>query len=148
MAEIEITLPTIQYGNVKIRATPEELGLNDIADSYELGVAAAVYLNLFGQGFRHGATLDVEAPQGAPRRDRVAEAIVEVLADEKAIRALHEGLDGVTEIDSVIEETVTKAAEIEAKAPWDSKVDTKPKPWETGDKTFRSVTEIADLSDW
>lgn len=141
MSEIEITLPTVQFGNVKVRATPEELGVNDISDSYELGVVAAVYLNLFQQGFKHGATLDVSAPQGAsqgapgPR----ARTIDEVLSDEdvdtvaEAQAILDKGLGGVTELPD--EEFERKAAAAEAemgdKAPWEQRVDAPRKPWET-----------------
>ncbi len=114
MAEIEITLPTVQYGNVKVRATPEELGVNDISDSYELGVAAAVYLNLFQQGFKHGATLDVTAPQGAAQSE----------AGPSAQELLDEGLGGVTEVP-------------EGAAPWDKPVvDAPAKPWETEAATW------------
>lgn len=135
MAEIEITLPTVQYGNVKVRATPEELGVNDVADAYELGVAAAVYLNLFQQGFKHGATLDVTAPQGAGQSevDRVIEETV------KAAQILADGLGGATEIET------TSVVEASGIAPWDDsdlKVDAKPKPWETESKPVQSVSEL------
>lgn len=134
MAEIEITLPTVQYGNVKIRATPEELGVNDISDSYGLGVATAVYLNLFQQGFKHGATMDVSvsdrvatpekaasqpstAPQGAAQSevDRVIDETV------KAAQILAEGLGGATEV-------------ADDAAPWDKPAAAAPaKPWENMD---------------
>ena len=125
MSEIEITLPTVQYGNVKIRATPEELGVNDISDSYELGVAAAVYLNLFSQGFKYGATLDVDAPQSPSAAPQGAEQSEETRTPdevERAAQILADGLDGVTEVD---EEGAAPAA------PWDAKVEAPKKPWET-----------------
>src|SRR5438093_8673117 len=70
MAEIEFLLPTVQYGNVKVRATPEELGIDSVQDAGALGVAAAVYLNLFTQGFKVGTQIDVDyeathAPESA-----------------------------------------------------------------------------------
>lgn len=143
MAEIEITLPTVQYGNVKIRATPEELGVNDIADSYELGVAAAVYLNLFTQGYTYGAALDIDAPQKPSAAPQGAEqSEVEQFLDEaeKAAQILADGLGGVTEVTS--EKAEQDAADIRAqhqaeaaaagKAPWDAKVEAKAKPWQTG----------------
>lgn len=135
MAEIEITLPTVQYGNVKVRATPEELGVNDISDSYELGVAAAVYLNLFQQGFKHGATLDVTAPQGAEQSESeevFAGAVA--TAQEEAQRLLSEGLGGATEVDEYDSATEAKEAaqaRTAGAAPWDQKVDAPAKPWET-----------------
>lgn len=120
MAEIEITLPTVQYGNVKLRATPEELGLNEGLDAYELGVATSVYLNLFTQGFKHGSTLDVSAPQGA------SESEVDRVIDEtvKAAQAIAEGLGGATVIDE-------QDPEGPGEAPWDQQVDSPAKPWET-----------------
>lgn len=111
MAEIEITLPTVQYGNVKVRATPEELGLASLADAYDVGIASAVYLNVFTQGFKKGATLDV-AERGEPQQG---------VTEEQAQRCLNEGLGGVTEVDGQ-----------ESPAPWEAKVDAKPKPWENG----------------
>lgn len=140
MAEIEITLPTVQYGNAKVRATPEELGVNDISDSYELGVAAAVYLNLFQQGFKHGATLDVSAPQSAEQSE-VKEVFAGAVAtaQEEAQRLLSEGLGGVTEIEA------TSVVEASGIAPWDDsdlKVDAKPKPWETDSRPVQSVSEL------
>lgn len=120
MSEIEITLPTVQYGNVKVRATPEAFGLVTMADAYELGVATAVYLNLFQQGFKHGATMDVAAPQGAAQSevDRVIEETV------KAAQILADGLGGATEVD-------------DDAAPWDKPaVDAPAKPWETEAATW------------
>lgn len=118
MAEIEITLPTVQYGNVKITATPEEWGIADIADAPDVGVWAATYLNLFAQGFKHGAKMDVDGHLGAS-----PEAF-----EGKAQELLNEGLGGVTEVPD-------DGADVEAKAPWEAPaVDAKPKPWETGDK--------------
>lgn len=125
MAEIEITLPTVQYGNVKIRATPEELGVNDISDSYGLGVAAAVYLNLFTQGYTYGAALDIDAPQKPSAAPQGAEqSEVDRVIDEtlKAAQILADGLGGVTEVE---EEGAAPAA------PWDAKVEAKPKPWQS-----------------
>jgi len=129
MAEIEITLPTVQYGNVKIRATPEELGLASLADAYDVGIASAVYLNVFTQGFKKGATLDV-AGRGESSR-QVTEA--------QAQRYLDEGLGGVTEVQENQydrkREVLSSAVEAETvteSAPWTEKVDAKPKPWETG----------------
>lgn len=121
MAEIEITLPTVQYGNVKVRATPEAFGLVTMADAYELGVATAVYLNLFQQGFKHGATMDVTAPQGAVQSE-VDRVIDETL---KAAQILADGLGGATEV----EESPYPNDDITP--PWDKPAaDAKPKPWE------------------
>lgn len=127
MAEIEITLPTVQYGNVKITATPEEWGLEGVADAPDIGVWAATYLNLFAQGFKHGASMDVDAHLGAPQG----------VTEEQAQRHLDEGLGGVTELDEYNNDGPgdVDAAAIEAAsdAPWNNPpVDTGKKPWETG----------------
>lgn len=142
MADIEITLPTVQYGNVKITATPEEWGLDSIADAPDVGVWAATYLNLFAQGFKHGATMDVDAHLGAPQGDPV----------DLAQRALDKGLGGVTEVRSVEQimsdedvDTIDQARKIqeqEVSAPWAEKVNPKPKPWET-EATAPAVLDAA-----
>lgn len=144
MAEIEITLPTVQYGNVKMRATPEELGV-ELSSPASVGTATAIYLNLFTQGFKLGASMDVtaspteglSAPVGASRE----------APEEKAQRLLDEGLGGVTEISD--EEFEQKAAAAEAemggKAPWDQKVDAPRKPWET---EAGATNSSLGLSDW
>lgn len=144
MSEIEITLPTVQYGNVKVRATPEELGV-DIASPAAVGTATAIYLNLFLQGWATGSSMDVtaspaeglSAPQGAAQNDRVSQAIAEVVADEKAIRALDEGLGGATEVDEYDSATEAKEQWQDTDyAPWDQKVAAQPKPWETETATW------------
>ncbi|HEY6021276.1 MAG TPA: hypothetical protein VIY48_15645 [Candidatus Paceibacterota bacterium] len=116
MAKIETTLPTVQYGNVKVTFTPEELGV-DISDAAAIGVATAVYLNLFTQGFKAGSQMDVSAPVSASQE----------APEEKAQAMLDEGLGGVTELPE-------DGDDVEAKAPWEAKVDAKPKPWETDEK--------------
>lgn len=126
MAEIEITLPTVQYGNVKVRATPEELGLKSLAEAYDVGVASAVYLNVFTQGFKKGATLDVAPPQGA------SQGVSEVQAQ----RYLDEGLGGVTEVQE--SQSVTDPGEADD-APWNSTVDTPKKPWENEEAPAKPV---------
>ena len=147
MAEIEITLPTVQYGNVKAKFSPEEFGLDSAGDAAALGVAAAVYLATFALGFKRGASIDVDiddsmahdgsgpykavsAPQGAS-----PEAL-----KEKAQELLNEGLGGVTEVEEYDSATEAKeaaqgsyASGLEPDAPWNkSAVDSNPKPWETG----------------
>ena len=123
MSEIEITLPTVQYGNVKVKATPEEMGLESIADSHALGVAAGVYLNLFLQGFKVGSQMDVSAPVSASEGDVGAQAQ----------EWLDEGLGGVTEV---------PAGDVVAHegAPWEQPaVDAKPKPWEAEATASKAV---------
>jgi len=132
VAEIEITLPTVQYGNVKVRATPEELGLESAGDAAALGAAAAIYLNLFQQGFKHGAAMDVDANLGD----------VQAVSVSRAHHLLNEGLGGVTEVPEDV--AVTDVGDDFAKdeespypndgitPPWEKpEVDTKRKPWET-----------------
>lgn len=133
MAEIEIILPTVQFGNVKVRATPEELGLKDIADGYSLGVAAAVYLNVFSQGFKKGASLDVD-PHPAASQDA---------GEAQAQELLNEGLGGVTELPEDPEDV-----DGDLDAPWSRTpaVDAKPKPWEKSGKP-EAAPKVATI-DW
>lgn len=156
MAEIEITLPTVQYGNVKVRATPEELGLSDISDSHALGVAAAVYLNLFSQGFKVGAQMDVSAPVGASREavpgdpqaaaDRLAggrspRTVDE--ANEMAKQVIEAELGGVTEVEEYDSATEAKEAAQARTAdkPWDQPQAEAKKPWETDGVTAPAVLD-------
>jgi hypothetical protein len=126
MAEVELTLPTVQFGNVKVRATPEEMGLESIADSHALGVATAVYLNLFQQGFKVGSQVDVTAPSGASQESEVSQAQ----------ELLDKGLGGVTEVPEEVVTHVDTGLDYPAAAPWtEPAVDVKPKPWETGTST-------------
>lgn len=118
MAEIEITLPTVQYGNVKVRATPEELGV-DIASPAAVGTATAIYLNLFTQGFKVGASMDVTASPTEGLSAPLAASQGE--AGPSAQELLNEGLGGVTEVP-------------EDAAPWDKPAaDAPAKPWENMD---------------
>ena len=124
MSEIEITLPTVQYGNVKLRATPEELGLDGPADTYALGVQAAVLLNLFSQGFKVGGALDVSAPQAPSQGDPVEES--QALLDDL--------LGGVTVVEyqgtAEGQQAAVEAETTTQSAPWTETVDAPKKPWE------------------
>lgn len=131
MAEIEITLPTVQFGNVKLRATPEELGLESVADTYALGVQAAVLLNLFSQGFKVGGALDVSAPQEATSAPVSG---VQGLDEVRAQALLDEGLGGVTEVEyqgtAEGQQAAVEAETTTQSAPWTETVDAPKKPWE------------------
>ncbi len=127
MAEIEITLPTVQYGNIKVKATPEEWGLDDISDAPDLGVWAATYLNLFIQGYAVGARMDVDAHLGASQEAPAPKprTINQILSDED--------VDTVAEAQAILDKELGGTTEVEPdKAPWNEPaVDSKPKPWET-----------------
>lgn len=129
MADIEITLPTVQYGNIKITASPEEWGLDSIADAPDVGVWAATYLNLFQQGFKHGAAMDVDAHLGAPPKDP-RDAVGDPTA--AAVAAIQDGL-GATVEDEYDSATEAKEAAQERTSdkPWDKPAEASPKPWET-----------------
>lgn len=157
MAEIEIVFPTVQYGNVKLRATPEELGLEGPADAYALGVQSAVLLNLFTQGFKTGSQLDVsasqEAPPGNPQAaaDRLADGRPPRTVDEAsamAMAVIQQEL-GATELHEHPEDTDPDESAYpneDITPPWekDSTVDAKPKPWEGGSSKPAKVAAI----DW
>lgn len=136
MAKIETTLPTVQFGNVKVTFSPEELGLSDISDSHALGVAAAVYLSLFTQGFKVGASMEVVPGLQEVSQKATSAPVggVQGLDEVRALALLDEGLGGVTEVpeDEYDSASEAKAATQERTAPWtEPAVDAKPKPWET-----------------
>lgn len=136
MSEIEITLPTVAYGNVKVRATPEELGV-DIASPAAVGTATAIYLNLFTQGFKVGASMDVTASPTEGLSAPLAASQGE--AGQSAQELLDEGLGGVTEVHDEAEDYKNNSN----KAPWDKPaVDASAKPWETDSKPVQSVSEL------
>lgn len=132
MAEVEFTLPTVQYGNVKVKATPEELGIKGV-DAGAIGLSYAVFLNLLTQGFKRGSELDVEWEAGSAPADP-QEAATE------AARLIREEL-GATEVDST--EELSDDGQNSDEAPWDRKVDAKPKPWETSGRQSSSPAEAA-----
>lgn len=149
MSEIEITLPTVQYGNVKVRATPEELGA-DLESPHSLGVALAVFQNLFTQGWVQGSQMDVSAPQGASQEAAPGDpqAAADRLAEGRPPRTVDEANEMATQVikdalgASVEEEytamdyngdgpgDVDQAAYSEA-PPWDKPAAGAKKPWET-----------------
>lgn len=148
MAEIEITLPTVQFGNVKVRATPEELGV-DISSPSSVGTATAIYLNLFTQGFKLGASLDVtaspteglSAPSGRSVDQVMSDEDVDTVAEAQAI--LDKELGGVTEV-VVVDEPGDPLGRHLEEAPWNSMVAPQAKPWENGNSAPAKVAEI----DW
>lgn len=156
MAEIEITLPTVQYGNVKVKATPEELGVEGVQDAGALGVATAVYLNLFTQGFKLGTQIDVEYDGGVTKPpppapiERVDEsAIRQVMSDEdvdteaEAVALIKSGLGAI----ELGDDYDPDSAESSDDAPWNSPaVDAKPKPWETGTTAPTNAVKVAEIN--
>lgn len=154
MAEIEFLLPTVQYGNLKVRAAPEELGL-DLTDAAGLGATYAVYLNAFTQGFKQGSQIDVtvdikavqqgaQAPTEAPPGD--AQAAADRVANDQAPRTVDEAnAMALAVIKQELGASVLEpSTEDDPDAPWNketSTVDIKPKPWETGSKPVK----VADI---
>lgn len=142
MAEIEILFPTVQYGNVKLRATPEELGLEGPADAYALGVQSAVLLNLFTQGFKVGSQLDVSGAPASSAEPTENEA-------QAAIQEIQSQL-GATEVESgeAAHDAAYSAPDGGPEpAPWESTVDAKPKPWESGSVAPKVTPKVAEI-DW
>lgn len=140
MAEVEILFPTVQYGNVKLRATPEELGLDGPADAYALGVQSAVLLNLFTQGFKTGSQLDVSgapAPSAEPTENEAQAAVQEIRQQL-----------GATVVEDYDAQDPDGPGEEHSEAPWTSPpVDAKPKPWENGGKPATPKVAVAEI-DW
>lgn len=122
MAEIEIALPTVRYGNVKVRATPEEFGFK-LDEPSAFGLALAVYQTSFTLGWQEGARMDVSAP--APASQPVTE--------EQAQRYLDEGLGGVTEVsEGPLNQHPNDGPEESDDAPWNkTPAAGVKKPWET-----------------
>lgn len=153
MSEIEITLPTVQYGNVRVRATPEEFGFK-LDEPSAFGYALAIYQTSFTLGFKDGSQVDVVAPQGAAQRPLdvgvpgAAEQRVEGdlkprtvdEADDMAAAVIKREL-GATEVNDEAEDARTGSDYTKA-PPWDQKVDAPAKPWETGSKPVQSVSEL------
>lgn len=142
MAEVEILFPTVQYGNVKLRATPEELGLEGPADAYALGVQTAVLLNLFTQGFKAGSQLDVSgapAPSAEPTENEAQAAVQEIQQQL-----------GATVVEDSSEAAYDAAYDAPndgpEPAPWESTVDAKPKPWETGKAAPSNAVKVAEVN--
>ncbi len=143
MSEIEITLPTVQYGNVKVRATPEELGA-DLESPHSLGVALAVFQNLFTQGWVQGSQMDVSAPQGASKEAAPGDpqAAADRLAEGRPPRTVDEANEMATQVikdalGASVEEEYDSAAEAREATqartapPWDKPATEVKKPWET-----------------
>lgn len=136
MAEIEITLPTVQYGNVKLTCKPEELDeLIKTADS--VGMAAALYLNIFTQGFKAGAQMDVSASVSASQEAAPGDpqAAADRLADGRSPRTVDEANEMAKQ---VIESELGSVTEVPAgdvvaheTPPWDKPAAEVKKPWET-----------------
>jgi len=147
MAEIEFLLPTVQYGNVKVRATPEELGIDGVQDAGALGVAAAVYLNLFTQGFKVGTQVDVTYDDGGPKPPPPA-PIERVEVDPEELIKTQLGATTVSE-DYTADPTVPddEPEGENENIPWNRQaVDTKPKPWETGTTPPQNVVKVAEIN--
>lgn len=119
MAKIEITLPTVQYGNAKVSGEFEEFGL-DATSPHDVGVAVAVFLNLFTQGFQAGSKIDV-----GPLTFKDADDADAVAAHEIASQL------GATEVDDSAEDVRTGD---EYTAPWKQKPKASVKEWERVEK--------------
>ncbi len=143
MAEIEITLPTVQYGNVKVRATPEEFGFR-LDEPSTFGMALAVYHASFAIGWQDGAQMDVSAPQAASKEGAPGspQAAAERLADERPPRTVDEANEMAKQ---VIENELGSTTEVPNEpAPWDLEVAPGPKPWETGGKSQIAPPKLDD----
>jgi len=132
VAEIEITLPTVQFGNIKLRLSPEEAGLG-IDDPDLLGDWAAVYINLFTQGFKKGAARDVGAPVTASQEAAEPEGQEDADAPQADAEALLKDGLGATVVS-------------EEPAPWKQEIAPKKKPWETGGEPTYQVGDTVEVA--
>lgn len=83
MAEIEFTIPTVQYGNAKIRMTPQELyELSEGGVSlYDVGMKAMEFLSLVTQGFEAGKSVDFAPQEVTGQYRESSEPTPEVVAE-------------------------------------------------------------------
>jgi len=136
MAEIRFTIPgALQYSNVVVTATPEELGLKDL-DAYSLGVANTVFLNLFNQGVQQGKGIDVSPPKGETDT-RIVENALQSESDKLLIQANMAG-QSMEETKAILEAGLGSTTEV----PWKKSVKAAPKVWET-----EEASAVADDDD-
>lgn len=124
MAEIEILLPTVQYGNVRITGTPEEFGV-ELSAPGSIGEMAAVYLNLFTQGFRVGSERDVEYNGTAASGLTPEPEDVDITASR-----IIQGELGATVVVDYSNSDNTDTPTPEDTPPWEGEAKAAPKPWE------------------
>lgn len=145
MSEITYRLPSkdVQYGYAEVRGTAEELAAMDMELQGRLYVAATI-------AFRQGEMAQMKAAFEPPKPDRLAEALGQVLEDERKIKAsLHERNIAATPMEpQAAEEEVKKlgATVVESDAPWNNADMTPaaPKPWEK--KVSKPIKTTADIS--
>lgn len=127
MAEMTFRIPsrTVQYGYVEI---PFE---------YESGIEAemlAAHYVSFVYAFQKEEEATVKRlAEGVSAPEKLSKGATE----EQAKRMLDEGLGGVTEVPDEV-------SEVSSNAPWNSKVDSQPKPWETGETVLKGPPAIID----
>jgi hypothetical protein len=136
MAEITYRIPsrTVQYGYVEVKRSwsddeptdPEMLAAAYVSYVYAFQKEEEATVRRIQDGVQEASEAALAASQ--PEVDHPVDPV------DKAAQMVAEGLGGATEIDDVIEETIKKAEEIEAKAPWKQEVAAPKKPWETGAK--------------
>jgi len=112
VSEVTFRLPSkgTQYGYVEVRATPEALGMESVADAFALGVVYASYVKAFQDGEREGK-LNVTAP--------ASEAVQAMTEDEAEALLLQLGATRVGEEPAPWEKPPTATAP----KPWENKAD-------------------------
>lgn len=130
MSEIEFTIPTIQYGNVKFRGTPEEFGV-ELTGPGAIGEMVAVYTNMFTQGFQVGAKRDVEY-LGSAQFSGNDSGTTDVDMTARATIQSELGATVVEQTDGPGDsgEDNPYAQESDQDLPWEKDIKAKPKPWE------------------
>lgn len=135
MAEIEFTIPTVQYGNAKIRMTPQELyELSEGGVSlYDVGMKAMEFLSLVTQGFEAGKSVDFtpqhvtgqyqESSEPEPGDPAAAKARLEAGKKPRTV-------DEANEMASQLIKSELGATTVE---PWTQTPETKPKAWDNFD---------------
>ena len=119
MAEIEFTIPTVQYGNAKIRMTPEEL--YDLSRKgislHDIGMKASEFLVMITEGFEAGKKIDWSASRDVTGQyQESSEPAPEVIAEsaEKLNKIAEQVIKdelGATTVEPMPERTPAQEAE-------------------------------------
>ena len=120
MTEIIYRIPSaIPYAYVEIHAQD----ISELPDPAMLAAHYAAYYDAYSKEEKEAIKRALEGPKRPDPRDSIGDPHKAVT---EAVRALDEGLGGVTKLEDLIE--------VSGIAPWDDsdlKAEAKPKPWET-----------------
>ena len=126
MANIVFRVPSkqITYGYVEVSGTPEEFGIQSVADAEAIGITYSHYVNRYLEGEVEGIRQVTGEVPSTPKK-----------APGKPV----EGVSGVRQVEpdaeaqALIEKGLGATVVEESEAPWTKPAEaSKPKPWENG----------------